>query len=355
MNIGFIIWDSLNTLLVICRCSILCLIACFVEYKFLYFIPLAITLDWSIFQYSYQSVLKIQQTSLNKAIEKFKAQDINMERIYDNAIEEIDKEMRKYQLFKWGNKKGTKQTIVIRVNTLLGQYKCFPIYNGTSVVFVPKTFYSKAIKDRVLLAHEFAHSVSHDLMLIFRKHFYCSAIILPLIVLVTDVSIGIKIAVILLSGILSLLQFWPLAHNEIEANNHALEVIYKLYGKKEMQESAKYLLKVRTETLNKYINNKNYGLKYAIEKLQIDFLQKCVEHGALILQISPMNIWLSIVYYSIFVLAVYSCIPFMKGINLSWPMLIVTIVIFVLSYIVWKLNITRIWIKGKIIYSKIGL
>lgn len=355
LNTVFTVRDFLNTFFVIWRCSILCLIACLVEYKFLYFLPLAITLDWSIFQYSFQSVLKIQQTSLNKAIEQFKVQGTNMEKVCDSFIEEIDKEMRKDQLFQWGNKKGMKQTIVIRVNTLLGHYKCFPIYNGTSVVFVPKTFYPQAIKDKVLLAHEFAHCVSHDLMLVFRKQFYCSAIVLLLIVLVADVSIGIKIAAILLSGMLSLLQCWPLVYNEITANNHALEVIYRLYGKNEMLESAKYLLKVRTETLNKYINSRKYGLKYAIEKLQIDFLQKCVEYGELILQISPMNLWLSAVYYSLFALAAYSCISLMKGTNFSWTMLIVSIIILVLSYIVWKINITRIWIEGRIIYKKIGL
>lgn len=83
------------------------------------------------------------------------------------------------------------------------------------------------------------------------------------------------------------------------ANNHALEVVNTLYGAKSMSESAKYLLKVRTETLRKNIKDKRYGLAYAIEELQIEHLQRSVSENALIQQSSPMNVWLSIIHYSL--------------------------------------------------------
>lgn len=98
----FRILDLLNTILVICRCSVLCLITCFFNYTALYLLPLAIIVDWGIFQFSIQSVFKNQLLDLNKAVEEFKEQGIDLEIIEDDIIKEIDTEMRKYQLFQWG-------------------------------------------------------------------------------------------------------------------------------------------------------------------------------------------------------------------------------------------------------------
>ena len=340
----FRILDLLNTILVICRCSVLCLITCFFNYTALYLLPLAIIVDWGIFQFSIQSVFKNQLLDLNKAVEEFKEQGIDLEIIEDDIIKEIDTEMRKYQLFQWGNRQGDKRTIVIRANKLFGQFKSFAFYNASSFIFVPKTFYPQSMKDRILLAHEFAHCVSHDLMLAFKRQFYCSAIILPLFVLVSDIPAWMKISAILLASVLALLQFWPIAYNEIIANNHALEVVNTLYGAKSMSESAKYLLKVRTETLRKNIKDKRYGLAYAIEELQIEHLQRSVSENALIQQSSPMNVWLSIIHYSLFALAGYACYSFVKEMNVSWYMLIMALIAFILIYVLSKINVTKIWI-----------
>lgn len=126
------------------------------------------------------------------------------------------------------------------------------------------------MKDKILLAHEFSHCVSHDLILAFRKHFYCSVIIFVVLVCVLGNSVWLMSIVFLFSVILSLLQFWHIAYNEIEANNHALEVVNTLYGTEAMAESAKCLLRLRTKTLLKMEKEKRYGLTYATEKLQIE-------------------------------------------------------------------------------------
>ena len=143
---------------------------------------------------------------------KRQEQGIDLEIIEDDIIKEIDTEMRKYQLFQWGNRQGDKRTIVIRANKLFGQFKSFAFYNASSFIFVPKTFYPQSMKDRILLAHEFAQFVSHDLMLAFKRQFYCSAIILPLFVLVSDIPACMKISAILLASVLALLQFLSLIH-----------------------------------------------------------------------------------------------------------------------------------------------
>ena len=126
---GFITIDLLNTILVICRCSVLCLITCFFNYTAFYLLPLAIIVDWGIFQYSVQSVFKSQLMDLNKAVDEFKEQGADLEIIEDEIIKEIDTEMRKYQLFQWGNRQGDKRTIVVRANKLFGQFKSFAFYS----------------------------------------------------------------------------------------------------------------------------------------------------------------------------------------------------------------------------------
>ena len=161
---------------------------------------------------------------------------------------------------------------------------------------------------------------------------------------VPDLPAWMKISAILLASVLALLQFWPIAYNEIIANNHALEVVNTLYGAKSMSESAKYLLKVRTETLRKNIKDKRYGLAYAIEELQIEHLQRSVSENALIQQSSPMNVWLSIIHYSLFALAGYACYSFVKEMNVSWYMLIMALIAFILIYVLSKINVTKIWI-----------
>lgn len=354
-HFGFIAMDLLAIILVICRCSMLCLIACFFNHTVLYLLPLAIIVDWGIFQYSFQSVFKSQLKALNGAVEEFKGQGANWEIIEDDIIEEIDAEMRKYQLFRWGNRRGSKQTVVVRVDKLFPSFKSFALYNEVSVIFVPKTFYPQFVKDRILLAHEFAHCVSHDLMLVFKKQFYCSAIVLPLFILSSDVSVWIKLSAILFASVLALLQSWPIAYNEIEANNHALEVMNTLYGAEVMFESAKYLLNVRSETLYKNVKEKRYGLAYAIEKLQIEHLQRCVSEGTLIQQISPMNIWLSVIYYGLFAAAGYACCSSVKGMDISWYMLVAALLSYVLVYFLSKIGVTKIWIIKNLIYKKIGI
>ena len=95
----FRILDLLNTILVMCRCSVLCLITCFFNYTALYLLPLAIIVDWGIFQYSVQSVFKSQLMDLNKAVNEFKKQGADLEIIEDEIIKEIDTEMRNCLLY----------------------------------------------------------------------------------------------------------------------------------------------------------------------------------------------------------------------------------------------------------------
>mgnify|MGYP000760338378 CR=1 FL=1 len=83
----------------------------------------------------------------------------------------------------------------------------------------------------------------------------------------------------------------------------------------------------RCSVLCLIIKDKRYGLAYAIEELQI-------EH---------------------FALAGYACYSFVKEMNVSWYMLIMALIAFILIYVLSKINVTKIWIIKNLIYEKIGI
>lgn len=356
-SVFFIVTDFINTIIVLCRCSIICIIAVFFNFSFLYILPLALIVDWGIFQYSYQATFKSQLRELNNIINEFIDRKAEIEKIEDDIINEIDKEMRKYQLSIWGDRYGKKQIAVVRVNKVFGRFMSVAFYNSTSVIFVPKTFYPNSIKDRVLLVHEFAHCISHDLMLMFRKQLYISTILFSAVVVFSNISIWLSIVTVAIAVIFSLLQIWPIAYNEIVANNHALEVIETLYGSDSMMEAAKCLLNVRKESLDSLRNvmKKKGGVAIVVESLQIEFLQKCIQTRTLIWKISPMNIYLSFIYWILFVLAMYSSIASVQIIEASWQLLPASVCLFILLYYLFKIYISRIWKTRNLTFRRIGL
>ena len=352
---AFVAMDIYNTISVICRCSLLCLLLGCFNHTIFYILPFAVLIDWWVFQCSVQSVENGQRRELEKAVNNLKAEKVRMEIVEDETIRKIDAEMRKYQLFNWGNKNGEKRTIVIRLDRFLGHFKSFTQYNAISVVFVPKTFYSENVKDKTMLTHEFAHCVSHDLLLVFKKHFYYSALILAFLVLVSSLSIWIKTFTVILAILIVLLQVWPIIYNEIEANNHALEVIYTLYGAHAMSESAECLLKIREWTLNKIKKENKSRLAYVTEKLQIEFLNRVIENNELIYQISPMNLCLSIIYYTLFALSGYACFYSIRNVEISWYILIGVPILLMLAIIISKINTAKVWEKRNLVYGMIGI
>lgn len=356
-SVIFTVIDFINTIIVLCRCSIVCIITACSYFSFFYFLPLALIIDWIIFQYSYQVIFKSQLRELSNIIDEFVDREAEIEKIEDDIIDKIDKEVRKYQLFMWGDQYGKKQITVVRVNRVFGRFISVAFYNSTSVIFVPKTFYPKSIKDRVLLAHEFAHCVSHDLMLMFREQLYISTILFAAIVVISNVSLWLSILTVAIAIIFSLLQIWPIAYNEIAANNHALEVIETLYGSDSMMESAKCLLNMREESLDslRSVTKKKERMATIVENLQIEFLRKCIQTGELIWKISPMNLCLSFIYWILFVFAVYCSITSVRMIEVSWQLLPISACLFILLYYLFKFNITRIWIARNLTFRRIGL
>ena len=352
---AFAAMDLWNCILVIGRCSILCLLLGCFNHSILNILPFAILIDWWIFLYSTQSVAIGQLDELEKTVNILKEDRVRMEIVEDETIRKIDAEMRKYKLFQWGNKNGEKRTIVIRLDRLFGQFKSFTLYNATSVIFVPKTFYLEDVKDRTMLIHEFSHCISHDLLLVFKKHFYYSAVILVLLILFSSLSLWLKIFSVVLAIVIALLQVWPVVYNEIEANNHALEVINTLHGAKAMSESAEYLLKIRKQTLIKIKEDNESRLAYVVEKLQIEFLQRVIDNNELIHQISPMNIWISIIYYTLFASSAYACFFSIKDMAISGYILIGVPLVFMLITIISKINTTKLWKKKDLVYKMIGI
>lgn len=99
---AFAAMDLWNCILVIGRCSILCLLLGFFNHSILYILPFAILIDWWIFLYSTQSVANGQLDELEKTVNILKTERVRMEIVEDETIGKIDAEMRKYKLFQWG-------------------------------------------------------------------------------------------------------------------------------------------------------------------------------------------------------------------------------------------------------------
>lgn len=164
----------------------------------------------------------------------------------------------------------------------------------------------------------------------------------------------LKIFSVILVMVIAILQVWSVVYNEIEANNHALEVINILYGTKAMSESAEYLLEIQKQTLNKIKEDNESRLAYVDEKLQIEFLQRIIDNNELIHQISPMNIWISIIYYTLFASSVYACFFSIKDMAISGYILIGVPLVFMLIIIMSKINITKLR-KKDLVYKMIGI
>ena len=332
--------DILIGVLVICRCSILCILLWYFNHTIIYLLPFALVIDWLLYNNSVLSVTNSQLGELENAVNCLKKDNVSMEICEDETIKEIDEEIRKYQLYQIGNKNGGKRTAVIRLNRMLGQFKSYTLYNAISVIFVPKSFDSKKLTNRTILAHEFAHCVSHDLLLVLKKQFHYSASILVLLVL--------------FSSILVIIQVWPTAYSEIEANNKALEVIKTLYGQDAMTESAKCLLELRQTTLNKIRRQPVKSvLSYAIEDLQIEFLRRAVDKNELIDQISPMNNRISFMYFALFTSSAYACYDLIQGVVISWYVMIGVPIILLIGKIKLIISNIKIWKRKNLIYEMI--
>lgn len=348
--------DIFIGVLVICRCSILCILLWYFNHTIIYLLPFALVIDWLLYNNSILSVTNSQLEELENAVNCLKKDNVGMGIIEDETIKEIDEEIRKYQLYQIGNRNGGKRTAVIRLNRMLGQFKSYTLYNAISVIFVPKSFDSKKLTNRTILAHEFAHCVSHDLLLVLKKQFHYSASILVLLVLFSSISIWIKIITVILAVLLVIIQVWPTAYSEIEANNKALEVIKTLYGQDAMTESAKCLLELRQTTLNKIRRQPDISvLSYAIEDLQIEFLRRAVDKNELIDQISPMNYWISFMNFALFTSSAYACYDLIQGVVISWYVMIGVPIILLIGKIKLIISNIKIWKRKNLIYEMIGI
>jgi Flp pilus assembly protein TadB len=165
----------------------------------------------------------------------------------------------------------------------------------------------------------------------------------------------ISILVISAALVLSMLQGWHKPYQEIEANNKSLEVIKTLFGAEEQKKAAELFRDNLNSELEKAReNNQKKTYKKAILELQIEFLDRHLTTGELIDKISPINPYISLSYWMLFALTACSCISAAATVTISWNVIILAILLYIIMYICLILNRNRIWKKRRNIFRKIG-
>lgn len=353
----FICWDLIHFLFLFFRFSILCLILIGVNASFAYLLPIAIVLDIGVFRFCTQIVFSNQLRILEKNIQFFIDRAGKMGVVNNDIVDRINEEIGRYQIWQWGNRNGNKKVCVVQTNQPLDRFASVPLFNDTSVVFASSTFFPQHPRDRVLLAHEFSHCVSHDLMLVLRLLFYTTAIFYPLLVMICSCSVLWSLSAVLVGWTMyRLFQVGIEPYREIEANNKALEVIGTLFGKDGQKQAAKILLQIRKRELEE---NQEGGKKrivgQTILRLQIEFLNKCVETGALINQISPINKFISLSFWILFGVTMYNCAASVSTFVIPSYAVWFSVVLALIIWICLKINRIVQWKKKIKLFQQIGI
>lgn len=351
----FIMWDIIHIVFLMFRFSMLCIVLLCFNVSFVYILPVALVIDWGLFRFCTQTVYDIQLQTLQENIKTLKQEGAVLVPIENEIIEKIYNELKKYQLYQWGNKKGGKKIVVLKSNVLMGQFIGVPLYNDTSIIIVPCTFYPQHYSDRARLAHEFSHCVSHDLMITLRLIFKTTIFLYPLVAILCNGINIISLFTTLAALVLFILQGWQKPYQEIEANNKALEIIKTLYGVEEQKKTAELFHKNLDNELKKEKgNDKKNTYKKAVLKLQLGFLERYLKTGEAINQISPINPYISLSYWVLYVLTLYSCISVAITAIISWHAIVFAITLYMIIAIFLTLNNIRIWKKKRSTFQKIG-
>lgn len=163
-------------------------------------------------------------------------------------------------------------------SSLIGTCLSYPFIAGHNIILVPHSFDSSNIRDKALLAHEFAHVVSHDLNEVSNINIYIYSLCLFIFSIIYSVSFSIIWPSIVIAGVCIFYCFVThynsLGLREMEANLASLSFIENKYGKEYMKEVALKLLKLRQVI---FINTTNIGvLNYFSEYNQIYYLSQFV-------------------------------------------------------------------------------
>lgn len=293
-------------------------------------------------------------------------------------------------------------------SSLMGTCLSYPFIAGHNIILVPQSFDSSDIRDKALLAHEFAHAVSHDLNEVSNINIYIYSIFIFLFSIIYSVSFSIIWPLIMMMGLCIyycfITHYNSVGLREEEANLAALRFIESKYGKEYMAEVALKLLKLRQlifiNATNKRIVNffseynqiyylsqfiSQSNIKILINKLIVDeerirhdnnistFKRKC--------QIVKLNCLLRIykttkkiettkglnpiLYSGLFMASVIiscSCILFMSyNLFSTYPAIISTkqfvafILICLLLFVIIRIIIVKLWKKRLELEEQIGL
>lgn len=333
---------AIQFLLGIClsfRCSALGLLVCFRNVGFIWVLPILLLADIFINSILKTYVNHSTLTSLLGAISQNSCETIDADPFIDQVLREISR----YELFKGGNTTGTKKVTFLRSSDNKAScYVSFPIFDNVSYVLVPQSTNLEDQKQRVILTHEAAHCISDDLSTILE---YDIKLFCILIAIFSVFTLGVDLKLLLalaLAGCLYKVQNWREFYSEIVSNNLTIEILEAIPDKIAREVSARILQRPKKMELSLKYANLKFSISNKISeiklKLQVDYLETVIQTGSLIEYSSPINLPM-ILMIAAPVLLANSADHYLLIANFSfhWSFLIISLFILVVMLIVTNL------------------
>lgn len=289
-NASFLLFQKLlqQTLIFLLqfRFTILTLPLLFINFKFFAIIFVsAILVDIILSLFLYVLTYKKGISSIYKDRNLFAPNE--QEKINNELTEQLLTFFKKTKANQ-GNRLDDKEFVVIKSPNLSGQCLSYPSSVGEVIILVHNAFDEAFPRDIALLAHEYTHSVGHDLYVTQANHNYCMVgvtIIISLVTCVFTQNFWAAIWCLLYAFyVVYYINLSWLAGREQEANLVALQFVEYTYGSEAMENACFDIIKLRQlQFLNKV---KFFGPLYISERNQIKFLSYflSMEHRADIIQ-----------------------------------------------------------------------
>jgi hypothetical protein len=253
--------------------------------------------------------------------------------VENNAfLDNLKREISKYQLFQWGNRNKQKQIQILRTATdIICNYVAVPVFDGTSYVIIAKSTNLDKTKSKIFLAHEISHCLSDDLQYSVISLIRVISILFPITVFLFSGFTLLLFISSIIGAILFFAQIWRETYTEITANNAAIEILEAIDDpmKIKKEETINTLLKIKQINLS---GNTSRMKKISLNE-QIRLLK--IAMNGRILSFSPVN-WLhGTLIVLLYALTAYSIIRFNYAITYklnSWIIMMFIIIVQIIIF-----------------------
>lgn len=155
--------------------------------------------------------------------------------------------------FSFRSKIAPRQFAIGISKNFMGGLYSFPFLSGSSIILLPCTFDDEDLRDQALLAHEFSHCISHDMLQTIKYNQYIFSMLFIILALYYVFIIPNMIFCATLLGFALMIYYIArysfLTNIETEANADSLKYIYDNYGDTMVNKISYKFLNIRLRQL----------------------------------------------------------------------------------------------------------